>query len=98
MKRIETIYIDIDGERLPFRFSVLSFIKLQEDFNMELTDIVTASDSINYFFCAYSAGCSFDNIEVKHSLASFWRLIEEYPEMLGELTKKLMETLDTKKK
>jgi len=98
MKRIETINIDIDSDKLPFRFSVLSFMKLRNEFNLEVTEINSIEDTVNYFYCAYSAGCNYEKVEQKYDLESFWTLIEEYPELIATLSAKLADSNDSKKK
>ena len=98
MKRTETNFIDIGKERLPFRYSILSFIKFQDEFNKEVTEIKTVSDSIAYFYCAYSAGCTFEKIVQKYDYEEFINLIDSYPELMSILSEKLLESSGAKKK
>lgn len=97
MKRTETNYIDLGKEKLPFRYSILSFIKFQDEFNKEVTSIKTIDESIKYFYCAYSAGCTFEKITQKYDLEGFTNIIDEYPEIIQVLSKKLIEQTGAKK-
>jgi len=98
MKKVETYQIDFGMRRLPFRFSVMSFIKFQDEYNKEITDIKNVGDSINYFYCAYCAGCSYEgkSIDVDHS--TFIKLIDDYPQSIQALTEKMIESSGAKKK
>ena len=98
MKKIETYQIDFGAKRLPFRFSIMSFIKFQDDYHKEITEIKTVGDSVNYFYCAYYAGCLHDKKQIELELSDFVGLLDDYPQAIQALTEKLLESSGTKKK
>lgn len=98
MKRLETATVQIGEDKYPFRFSVLSFMMYSEQFGKEITQCKTLSDQLNYFYCAYQAGCEYSNTEKTIADINAWiRLLDEYPEVLKELGSLLTESTSKKK-
>lgn len=97
MKKVETNHIYFGDLKLPFRFSINSFIYFTEEYGKEITDIHTIKDAIYFFFCAYKAGCDYSKSD-KITYEEFSTLIEDYPESLTILSGLMGDALGTKKK
>lgn len=98
MKRTETIKLNIAGEIIPIRFSILSFMGYSEMFGKEISQCKTVEDQIQYFYAAYKAGCNYEKAESYYTYEEWLQLLDDYPEALTELTNKMLEANDTKKK
>lgn len=98
MKRLETTKVNIGGEILPLRFSILSFITFKEKFDKEISDVKTIEDQIQYFYCAYLAGCKYDDVESTYSYKDWFDLIDDFPQSLKDLSEAMVAATESKKK
>lgn len=96
MNRIQTYKIEVDEEELPFRFSIMSSIGYFELTGKEATTIKTDKEAIDYFYCAYKAGCAYTKQEVKIQFEDWYNLVDDYPELIAELTRKFESSLKKK--
>lgn len=98
MTKIETKIINVEGRELPIRFSINAFMYFSEEYNGSLNNLTSLKDALNLFYCAYKAGCDYQKKSPELTHEDFLQLIDDYPEVLTELTQIVTTQISSKKK
>lgn len=96
MQRIQTYNIEVGEYTLPFRFSIMASIEYFELTGQEVSTIKTERAAVDYFYCAYKAGCAYNRENETVSRKDWNNLVDDYPKFMLTLTERFKDNLKKK--